>query len=381
MDAPIRTVRVLDKRLDVNKERVFGVYDGAQEIAYNVFPATSFDNSTCTINNCAPSDPSNVLAPDVRVRMTFSVNVTGTVDPGKYLLNIGTAGGTDAPRAYPISQVINTVEVQINGSSISTNLNQYFNAFTRVSNDFQKKQWEDSITPTMLDQFPKYSDGTVSVRNPLLGYASNPYEIPRGAFPMTVTGNTINATGAPVVKTATVTFTCTEQLFIAPFTVNSCGLPWIDTLSFLFTFGDLRRVWSHDNVNGTVIPDVNWTVNITALAVLTQTLQPRFPERIAPVVPFAYYEVQQIVTQLGVKAGGASDVANMQAVNLNAVPETLYFFVGRQRSDWGVTTSDTYARIDGSFTINWANNQGKLSNATIQGKACSTLSLSDGRVV
>lgn len=362
----LRTVRVVDPLLNFGSERVFGVFDGGQDYTYNRFVATSFSDSNCQIT-CNPADATSVLNPKIYAKISYSITVTGDVQPGNYLLNIGTGGCTDAPRAYPNTQIMNTIEVQLNGSSITTNCNQYFNAMTRCSMLHDNEERAYSIAPTMLDQFQSYADGMGSIRNPLNGYESNDYQCPRGGFVLdSVTGNTINNTLGVVSKTAVVTFTSTEQIFISPFNTSKCGITWINTMVCNFTFGDLRRIWSHDNTSGTVLADNAWTVHITGITLLFQSIKPKFYERIPRVIPYAYNEVQMIVTQLGtITNSGVSTSVSLQSINLSAVPRRLMMVVARNTADQGITTSDTYARID-SITLNWATNQGKLASATIQ---------------
>jgi major capsid protein len=76
-----------------------------------------------------------------------------------------------------------------------------------------------------------------------------------------------------------------------------------------------------------------------------------------------------ITTTNSALAPGASITQQMNATNLDAIPRRLLIQVRRQDSDLltgalNYTYTDTCARIN-NITINWANNQGKLSSAQI----------------
>lgn len=350
---PLEPIQAIDEVLNLNSHKQYTVYNGGQEVSYVQFQAQAVNNSNITIT-CNPPDEKTII--DRRVYATFVYDLTfsGVAGVGN-LLQLGTF---DGPRAFPIAQSLSTIDCKLNGTSINTNLNQYFSALIRYNNFTEDQDLDLSVTPSMLDQFQEYANWQAegSGRNPLALYGENPNQMTRGGFPqMEILTNTPTS--------ATVRMTVTEPLFLSPFYYHGGeGLAGIRTCVITFTFGDLRRVWSH-SVAGNNVTSV--VANISSALLDFRYITPKILENIPRNLSYPYYEV--LITQQGtgaiVNAGAQTSVA-MNAINLEAIPKRLYICLRERDTDINFTTSDTFARID-RIQVNWANNQGKLSSASI----------------
>lgn len=352
----LQPVEVIDKRCNIGNTREYGVLKGGSEVSWQPFPSTSFNNSQIQITANPPSQ-AIIINRKIWVKFQFALAFAG---PAPVLGNLVQYGSNDAPRAYPIMSVTNTAQVSVNNDQVSTNLNQYFHAFTRYDNS-RKKICDYSMSPAMCDQFIRYEQGLGSTRNALGLYAdsSNMSDEPRGDFAgLNVTTNT--------PTTSTATLEVTEPLFLSPFYFghgDESGLIGIQNMSFTFTLGDLTRIWSHSPGGNTF---TNFTVNITGASVLLNYITPNLLERIPKAISWPYYEVTPYPTTDGsALLPGVSRTLTMNSVQLKSIPRRMYIFARRRDQDLTYQTTDTYARIN-TATVTWNNRTGLLSTATQQ---------------
>ncbi len=362
---PLRVLPSIDPVINLNRERQFAVYDGGKEVSYTPFFAQAPNNSNINIR-MDPPDENTVVDPRIYVKVDYNLSFVG-VGPG-VADPLLTPGVFDAPRAFPIASTTSTLDVKVNGTSVNTNLNEYFSPLTRMGNYIKEYDLDFSTCPSMLDQFQTYADWQTlgSARNPMALYGENSTQQSRGAYLNPATGGANYQVNTHT--NATVVFSSVEPLFVSPFYNSKSGF-MCKTLNATWTFSDLRRVWSHAvAASSGVISSL--VVNITGLTTYVRFISPKELSKIPRHVCYPYHEVLPLVTtlQVSVPAGTSAQIP-MNAVNLQAIPRRLLICVRRQDSDLisgalNYTYSDTFARID-QITINWANNQGKLSSASI----------------
>jgi hypothetical protein len=362
----------VDPALALQAERVFAVYDGGREISYTPFYAQNVNNGNIHVD-FNPPDQMTGIYPQFYTKCDYSLTFQGT-GPGSTdpLL---TPGIWDAPRAFPTAATTGTLDVKLNGTSVTSNVNEYFHQMMRCGNEIKNFDLDFSTCPSMLDSYQKYSDWQTygSARNPMALWGENSVQQTRGAFL-----NPATNPGAPDVvnynyqvnnhTNATVTFSSIEPVMISPF-YHSKSCFFAKTFNGTWTFTDLKRVWSHgvDATSGVISSLV---ANITGFTVYVRFISPKELARIPRNVSYAYHEVLPLATTLNVPVGaGASAQISMNSVNLDAIPKRLLIVVRRQDADLitgalNYTYSDVTARID-QITINWANNQGKLSSAQV----------------
>lgn len=359
---PLKRVRVVDRRVRLNNDREYGILKGGREESWQTFPAQSVANSSITITANPPSSET-IVDRKVYVKVGYQLTFEGTSTGDGTLLNIGISDGL---RAFPIAQTTQTATAKIGNDSVSTNLNQYFNATTHYHLNTDERQFEMSTSPSMLDQYQNYSDYLPygSARNPLALFGENSAEQTRGGFPIIVETN--SSTGAVVFAEVT------EPMWISPYLWGhreESGLIGIQNLNFNFVFSDLSRIWSHATGNGaSTITSLD--VVIQSCEVLMHWISPSIIENIPKSISYPYYELDDFPTTVispgpdGLPPGVGTTVTTNN-IQLNSIPKRVYIFARRRNQDLSFLTSDTYAGIVG-LNIFFANRQGLLSGATQQ---------------
>src|SRR5271170_363773 len=206
---PIKVAKVMDPRLEINRERDYVALKGSLVNSWQQFYATNLNNQNVQIT-CNPPNRNICVSRLVIKQFVFNVTITGTNTSGGPLL----VPGYFAPRAYPVSAITSSEQMTINNDTITqAPVSQYWPAFLRYHNNFEKSRFGQlSLTPSMMDQFQLYTDGTQTIRNCLSAYGDNSFENTRGGYSgMVVTSNPNGGT------TATITLTVYEPIFISPF--------------------------------------------------------------------------------------------------------------------------------------------------------------------
>ena len=299
-----------------------------------------------------PPSETTIIDPKIYAKVKYALSFVGTSVSG----NLLQLGSNDAPRAFPLSQTTSTVSAAINGQTVSTLLSQYFNAVIKYGEVKETYDEEFSTTPMQLDQCVEYKDLNATNRSPFVAYGDNVLEQPRGGF------SGINIlTNTPT--TATLELEVFEPLFLPGFMYNKRGLINVRTLNWLFTFGDLRRVWSHDATNGNPISSM--TANISEFALIYKFITPKILDVIPRQCVYSYNEFIPSIQVGGAVLAGAQTTISMNSLNLQSIPERLYIFIRKQDQDLTFNDADSFFRID-QVSINWMNRTGLLASATPQ---------------
>jgi len=367
---PMRIVQSLDEVMAFKQEREFAVYDGGAEVSYTPFPAQAVNNSNIQVT-FNPPDEKTVVDPRITVSVTYELDFTGTVSDPDFptILSIGQF---DGPRSFPLANTTSTVDLKVNGTSFNTNLNEYWNAINRTGMYSRDLNTSHSMTPSLLDLSQDYADLQGSMRNPLASYEdSTPYV--QGRCASLSNGGLDNKYILNVVTnnatTAKVFLNVTEEVFLSPFYPSRSGFAGIKTMTGTWTFSDLRRVWSHGATPGVTLS--SFTAKINAFTVNCRYITPKDLSVIPKQMCYPYHEFMiAATTKQSTVGAGQSTSIDLSAINLEAHPQRLLFVVREQDTDLisgplNYTKTDTYARID-SISINYGNNQGKLSSCNVQ---------------
>lgn len=230
---------------------------------------------------------------------------------------------------------------------------------------------EYSTTPSALDLSQEYGDLFESARNPLSIYKnSSPFYQGRSSNYSTTDPNASLYVSSNTHNAATVVIRSNEPVFLSPFYPSRTGFAGISTLTATWTFSDLKRVWSHDNTSGNGGMITSLVVHITKFQVNCRYVTPKDLSVIPKQICWPYHEFLIAATTFGSQLTTINPTAtlNLAAINLNAHPQRIVFVAREQDTDYlggdfNYTKTDTYARIN-SISINYGNNQGKLSSAS-----------------
>jgi hypothetical protein len=358
---PTQTVAVMDPKVRINSKRVYAVLKGSSVNSWQVFPATTINNSQIQIT-CNPPNRDIIINRKCYLRATFTLTFTGTGNP---LLRMD---GADAPRAYGLAQCISSLQMTVNNDTISqAPLYQYFPALLHYHNKVETRREEYSMTPSMLDQSQEYNPLFQTVRSPLRGYRDSVSagDEGRAGFPMIINNGN---------NTATVQLTITEPVWLSPFLFGegeASGLVGVQNMSFSATLGNLQRLWSHDATNGNSLSALS--VSLDSAALLFNYMTPNPIEPIPRAISYPYFNIVSYPTKYGsaVSAGSSVSIV-MSNVQLTSIPRRCYIFARDDdaiyQANGGYTYSDSFLSLSGSANpvrVSWNNNQ-FLAGASIQ---------------
>ena len=422
--ASLDTVRVLDPRTDVNSlsRRTYRILDGPQDSGYQrILP--DGNASTNAVFNINPPSSRVFVNRHILVEYTVDLTFRGTaVNRGDMLLqatglpkavgvNATVAGVNyggamtlkgDAPRAYPLANAMQSVQVSINQDRISVPVGSFWRAMTRYSNDFDQQRLDQSLTPTFLDQEQEYNPqgAATGARSPFGDYNDSPDVIPRGGWQNCVilrndvSGANRITDGAAIADNgdlvSVVRLTVCEPLFISPFLYQRhsqhTGLIGVQTMQLQIGLagrssqpdgGLAAMFWSHTlgMANTTPIASADCTVVNGGCAVYVNFLTPDMTQEIPLTNHWAYAEPQLFpgnAITLAAKLPGAVGDAPPPApvvqmtfnnIQLNSIPSRVYIFASKADTAHTVSTPDTFGWIQ-NLNISFDNRDALLSNAS-----------------
>lgn len=384
---PIEPVCVLDPIVAVNNKRSYAVLKSGSQTTYKAYTTTSVSNSSIQFS-CNP--PSASVYTDRKISLTLPIRVSysGIPQPGKPLLR----GLYDAPRAFPLANIIDTLSITLNNYSTSINIADVVQALMRYNTDDDLKMFDYSTTPTYQDQFQEYTFG--AIRNELGFYVDSGEgsQIPRGGFPFKIVHNPVQAEGGTAVLTSIVDIVVTENLFLSPLYFghgNECGFFNLSTFDANFTLvgGSANRFWSHNIADGgasflTSKLEIINAQTVTPVFSYAQTQAQMLFKYITPLetqilplnmpITYPYFDVVRYATDSStVAAYGTSGLdkvtLNSNNIQLSSIPRRVYIYIRRRNTDLqnSAEHTDTFFQISG-LSIQFSNKNGLLASASME---------------
>lgn len=368
---PLQPVKVLDPRTMLKNERKYAVLQSGKSVMYKAYTSNSI--STSSIQFSCPPPSGNVIV-DRKQYFTLPVRLTFT-GPGSNATNL-IQPNRDAPRAFPISSSIDTLQVTINNTSVSINMADVIQPLLRFNTNESLKEFDYSSTPSYPDQSQNYSDLFSTNRSPLSFYGDQSDENPQGraAFPFTIVSNSPTS--------AVVDMLLIEPLFLSPFfwgKGNSAGFYNVNTMDFNISFLNNigARMWSHDNSLGTNVissitaqfngftgTEFSYKPNVPQM--LFTYISPQDTELISSFqqITYPYLDTTRFTTDIpaiaySAAAVGAGQTVSTNNIQLSTIPRRMYLLVRPNNatlygtSGWNYT--DTYYGIS-NVNIQFNNN-------------------------
>jgi hypothetical protein len=355
---PLETVNVLEPRVKFNEKRRYAILKGGLISTWKPNISTSYSNSSIQ-HTAPPPNPAICVDRKVMSKVPLNISASGTVTSPQVTL-FDLAGGKDSLRQFPLAQIVNVLNVTLNNTAVSINMNDVIQPLVRYNTDVDDRQFNYSMSPAMADQYQNYSDGVGTARNPLAPYGDNSAEMSRGAFPVEVVLND--------ASNCIVNAVVTEYLHLSPFLFtkhNKCAFIGLQTMDFNFTLdSNLARVWSHVSTNSNLS-----SINVSIGGAPQLLFNYITPQQLVPiprsvVYPYFITDRYPVAGNVNVAANAAFTMTSNN-IQLNSIPNRIYIFARRRNQDRTYLTSDVYATLD-SITVNWNNNSGLLSAATAQ---------------
>lgn len=371
----IKPILVRDPRTILENDREYAVLKGGQDNQYKQWTTNSISSSSAAFN-CPPSANNVIVDPKVYFELPIRLTFVGTAPVGEVLLN----PNQDAPRAYPISNITQSLKVAINGTAVTVPLSDVNQALLHFNTDERLSNLDFSMTPNLLDQSQAYSDLYLSSRNPLgfYGDSGNQQMQGRGGFPFKIVSNTNTS--------AVVDMIVCEPIFLSPFywgKSNSSGLYNVTNMDFNFIFlaNAGFRLWSHDAVsNGvqTTITSISAQFNqFTGTPFsFTNDQAHLYINYITPqetqLIPFnkpltyPYFQIDRYNQDAGGAIGaGVTTTLTSQTISVGTIPRRMYVYVRERNADLESTADnpDTYFSIE-NFTMQFQNKPNLFAEAS-----------------
>lgn len=374
-------ILVKDPRTIIDNKRVYAILKCGKRTTFK--PWTSTSVSASNINFQTPPPSSNIIV-DRKITLTLPMRLTfqATVAPGFRVFN----KNYDAPRAFPIHSMIDTLQLTINNCGITQNIGEIIHALLRFNADRKLFAKDYSTTAACLDCAQSYGDLIGTVHNPLSMYGDSNYDdvANRGGFSgFKLVQNPINNTNAPANLTGVIDMICTEQIMMSPLYwggENASGFANVNSMDWVFNFinqGAANRAWSHYNdpnvsvITGSSIQFNNlgqFSYEITQPFLNITYITPDNITQISPQVPitYPYFNVDKYVTDTN-NAIGFNSRAQLQSnnVQLSSIPRRIYIYARPSNNYYYTSPSatDCYYAIE-NLSIQFENYSGLFANAT-----------------
>jgi len=360
---PVRTGKVLDPLTRINSDREYAITSGGSQVTYQNITSTSYNDSSFQFTANPPS-PGIIVDRKVALKASIRVTIVGEAPVGQKLIQTG----YNAPRKNCLSSVMSSIDVTLNNTKSSLNMEDVIHPLSRYNTGAEVRNGELSVGPQMDDQYQRYASGAGTNRNSLGDYGDVSTEIPRGAFPFTSVTNPVGLGIGGGAVTAIVEFDATEFLYLSPFMWgkgDKAGFIGIQNMNFTFNFSNLSRIWSHDTTSGSVFASVTGHFYAQP-TLLFKYVTPAIGSVVPDVAVYPFYNVQRYPTMPGAAiAPNGSTTINSSNIQLHSVPRRIYVLARKRKQDRVYTDADCYFRIDG-ISVNWDNNSGLLASASIQ---------------
>ncbi len=375
---PVKTFIVDDPRIDFDREAHYLVERSGGDVTYRTWKQVSSSLNAITFNTLVPSRDTAVSS-KIYVKIPISVSITGA-DVGQKISD------SIALRFAPFTSCCNSIQLELNGKQVSTNIYRYYQALMKYCNSQTEMTNDFSCMPTMMDTYSSYylpNAGDVvvnqtqrAIRNPLLDYEDgSDFEPTRRKGYL---NNIIDSISVDTNTEFSFTFELEEIIPLSPLfwghrEVKS--LIGLDTLNISFQIRDLSRMFSSYRFGlNKVGVDTNLAFDFDASKLSGSVLEfiyikPRANVTIPRTIHYPYNNIKDFSIQganlgkgINQNQSGETQFSNIQ---LQGVPKRLYIFAKRQDSQETYYTPDTYARID-KITLDLGTRSGLLAECTPQ---------------
>lgn len=408
---PVDSYIVDDPRIDLDNYGCYLIERSATDITYYTEAAQSASTSGLAFSVQPPST-STVVSSKVFVHYEFIVRITGAD------LGIPIDEGC-APRFCSLLQLCSGIDLTLNGTKFTENIEYYIAALMRYNNNLQEMTYDFSTFPSFLDTYAEYYDPSKALPtyqaswgtplDPLSSVgASTPYTpSPRRAWFQNSRCERRLVPGDPTARTSIDwVITGEEMIPLSPLFwghEDKKGLIQITNLNLVLNFGAAKlnrmistRRYGMVTYNGNPVnSDLTLTTTINSKSnnyISLVYLTPRkTPLPIPPVNRYPYHNIIVNTQQVsgaphatyesmgGAGAGcivtaGATKTLTMGSLQLSSIPKRIYIFARRDDNafvngaltGFGYNTpqaTDTFARIV-NISMQFGNKANQLADAT-----------------
>lgn len=382
-----KTVLVMADTLDISSDISFGVFRGAETVTTQRYRSQGATAQLITFNCPIPSQTTIVdRRAMLKTRVTFKVKgtATPTVNSGNVRwLNYGYSDGFPA---YPLNQLIQTASATINNSTVSVNQMDVLASTLRCV-DKESLHKYNSTTPTVVDQYQKYSDALNTANNNLSAYENGEFSgciQPNGAFRLISSSSsfnfTANSTDPTNVESTVVVELCEPLLNLSPFlwsidnqSQNAQGFYGINQITLNLNLGQANRFFRLcDSVTQGYqnLTSRNLTVEIDSFSdteLIFQMLTPPATLMLPSMNTVPYLQIDRYPSPYNATINSNSTATIVSnSFQLSTIPDRLIIFANsKQVQNKSNSDTDSWLPIK-SVQLQFNNKAGLLSTMTQQ---------------
>lgn len=385
-------VKVVDPIVDLKQKITYPIVRGGQETTERVFSTTNYSESYLQFTVPPPS-PNTFVSRRVRINLPVQLTFTeGTDSNGNYANKSAINIGNDSFKQFPLSTLIQTLNVTINGQSVSLEMNDVIKPLLLYHNNSRMlPQREFSLSPCTRDTCQAYSmglnaSGESTLQNVLGSTLDNNIGTPpnRGGF--TIENYTHTTDANAKTNTDTIQAILCEEIMLSPLLfggVEDNGFIGIQKFEVSINWlSDKTRVWAHDPSKEA--GPFNFTVSVAPQfqqpQILFRYITPPAGFIQRPFYQYSYNEINRYTTLVsneipsyddGVSAGATwgsiNGLSTFQIIGdnlqLNSIPRFIYVFVRKRTPSY--LDAESYLSIT-NVRVNWNNSNSLLGDASQQ---------------
>jgi len=383
----VPVAKITDPLLDI-VSRVYLAKQGAASVTHQQVQAVSYSDAQVRWSVYTPSvnigvDRRFYVEQDFRV--TLQPFAAGP-DAGLLPTFAQVFSNDSGLRQLPLTSCLESVQLKLNNSTVSINLDDTIHALMRYGSSPQERNHYLSGTPSCPDEFPEFANAggafEISVaggRNPFADYATKELEVTRNLRVW------VTACVFDPITTRVTSFDVKvrEPVFIPPLNWSERDvlcLFGIQTIDVTFSYSDLSKLLEGTfavgaNTFGTVVG----TLPATPPRLHLFYVSPQINMAIPKLLHYPYYELGRYISSTGstqvanpfpmlrgatpfVVPAGASGQVSVNNIQLQSIPKRIYVYLQEQKGAVNRTTPNVWARID-RISVNWNSVAGKLSTA------------------
>lgn len=273
-------------------------------------------------------------------------------------------GNNLAPRQFPLSSIIDTIDLTINGTHFTASMNQYIHAVMEYTTPEYRERVFTECAHCPDKNNIDLTAGRLNHPLNLRAETSRLGESPRGTLLDETSGN----------GTRKLTFHFEEPLFLSPLMAEfGHGMTNINDVSVVINWAsDLSRCLSA-TAQRAVGEQIARTFPIDAAALQTATktidkteLNVRYYSaqddiKIPNEIVLPYKQPKVVINSVDGHNNGTASAYTGNNIRLNQVPEAVFIYVKTKRANQNANHSDTSLRIS-KVEIDWNNQSGLLSS-------------------
>lgn len=347
----------VDPVITTTSDTKFVIEKGASLVTVNNYISDSFSDSQIQFTVTAQNNRT-FLSRKMYVMMTARATLTAA-NPGVAIFPSGDLSGVCGLRFLPLHNTSTTISLQINNTSTTINARNYLDALCRYGFSKETRDRYMSIEPAVQDLSQTYDDTYNTNYNPIDSTPfNNTASCPRGVY-----GRIVSDDGT----TAVVDFYWSELVtLVSPLAYQNhdrYGLVGLTNFILTFNLGDISRMVSYDNVNGTPLSSISVTIPQGSPPILNvRWLRPPFSVDPAGKYLYPYSQIQHSETAVGIIPANTA-VGEIQSANyqLPAIPSRMYIFARAQNNTQTAFSTDSYLYIE-NLSVEFCNQTGVFSN-------------------